>query len=214
MSVEFNNLVEAIKEAKSKAKKRNFVESVELIVNLKDIDLKDPSNRFSLNVLMPHPVDKKLKIVAITEGEMTTKAKNLGIDKIIEKDELNSYMSLPKEAKKLAKKYDFFLAITTLMPLVGRVLGRYLGPRNKMPQPIPPGVDLAPFVDRLKRTARLRLKQNPVVQARIGTVNMTETDLAENAQTIINAIKNKVQSEHRIKSLYVKTTMGPPVKVR
>lgn len=121
----------------------------------------------------------------------------------------------PREARKLAKKYDFFMAAAPLMPKIGRYLGRYLGPRNKMPQVVPPTMtNLEPIVNRLKKTVRVQLKNNPVVHAPIGTEDMEDEKLAENAEAVLHAILNKLErGENQVKSVYIKTTMGPAVKV-
>lgn len=121
----------------------------------------------------------------------------------------------PRQARKIAKKYDFFIAAAPLMPKIGRYLGRYLGPRNKMPQVVPPTMtNLEPIVEKLKRTVRVQLKNNPVVHAPIGTEDMEDEKLAENAEAVLNAIINKLErGENQVKSVYIKTTMGPAVKV-
>ena len=214
MAFDRQKLVEAVKEAKARAKPRNFTQTVEMAVNLKDIDLKKPENRFKLEVVLPHGRGKEPKIAVIADGAVAEAAKKLGLD-VISGEQLEEIAKSPREARKLAKRYDFFIAAAPLMPKIGKYLGRYLGPRNKMPQVVPPTMtNLEPIVNKLKRTVRIQLKNNPVVHAPIGTEDMDDEKLAENAEAVLNAIINKLErGENQVKSVYVKTTMGPAVKV-
>ncbi len=214
MAFNRQKIVEAVKEAKARAKPRNFTQTVEMAVNLKDIDLKKPENRFKLEVVLPHGRGKEPKIAVIADGAVAEAAKKLGLD-VISGEQLEELAKNPREARKLAKNYDFFIAAAPLMPKIGRYLGRYLGPRNKMPQVVPPTMtNLEPIVARLRRTVKLQLKNNPVVHAPIGTEDMDDEKLAENAEAVLNAILNKLErGENQVKSVYVKTTMGPAVKV-
>ncbi|WP_297512673.1 50S ribosomal protein L1 [Thermococcus sp.] len=214
MAFDRQKLVEAVKEAKARAKPRNFTQTVEIAVNLKDIDLRKPENRFKLEVVLPHGRGKEPKIAVIADGAVAEAAKKLGLD-VISGEQLEEIAKSPREARKLAKRYDFFIAAAPLMPKIGKYLGRYLGPRNKMPQVVPPTMtNLEPIVNRLKKTVRIQLKNNPVVHAPIGTEDMDDEKLAENAEAVLNAIINKLErGENQVKSVYVKTTMGPAVKV-
>jgi len=214
MAFDRQKLVEAVKEAKARAKPRNFTQTVEIAVNLKDIDLKKPENRFKLEVVLPHGRGKEPKIAVIADGAVAEAAKKLGLD-VISGEELEELAKSPRQARKLAKRYDFFIAAAPLMPKIGKYLGRYLGPRNKMPQVVPPTMtNLEPIVNKLKKTVRVQLKNNPVVHAPIGIETMSDEELAENAEAVLNAIINKLErGENQVKSVYVKTTMGPAVKV-
>ncbi|WP_297499241.1 50S ribosomal protein L1 [Thermococcus sp.] len=214
MAFDRQKLVEAVKEAKARAKPRHFTQTIEIAVNLKDIDLRKPENRFKLEVVLPHGRGKEPKIAVIADGAVAEAAKKLGLD-VISGEELEELAKSPRQARKLAKNYDFFIAAAPLMPKIGRYLGRYLGPRNKMPVVVPPTMtNLEPIVEKLKKTVRIQLKNNPVVHARIGTENMDEEKLAENAEAVLHAIINKLErGENQVKSVYVKTTMGPAVKV-
>lgn len=214
MAFDRQKLVEAVKEAKARAKPRNFTQTVEMAVNLKDVDLRKPENRFKLEVVLPHGRGKEPKIAVIADGAVAEAAKKLGLD-VISGEELEELAKSPRQARKLAKKYDFFIAAAPLMPKIGKYLGRYLGPRNKMPQVVPPTMtNLEPIVEKLKKTVRIQLKNNPVVHAPIGTEDMDDEKLAENAEAVLNAIINKLErGENQVKSVYIKTTMGPAVKV-
>ena len=214
MAFDRQKIVEAVKEAKARAKPRNFTQTVEMAVNLKDIDLKKPENRFKLEVVLPHGRGKEPKIAVIADGAVAEAAKKLGLD-VISGEQLEELAKNPRQARKVAKNYDFFIAAAPLMPKIGRYLGRYLGPRNKMPVVVPPTMtNLEPIVNKLKKTVRIQLKNNPVVHTRIGTEEMDDEELAENAEAVLSSVINKLErGENQVKSVYIKTTMGPAVKV-
>lgn len=214
MAFDKQKIVEAVKEAKARAKPRNFTQTVEVAVNLKDIDLRKPENRFKLEVILPHGRGKEPKIAVIADGAVAEAAKKLGLD-VISGEELEELGKNPRQARKLAKSYDLFIAAAPLMPKIGRYLGRYLGPRNKMPQVVPPTMtNLEPIVGRLRRTVRIQLKNNPVVHAPVGTEKMEDDRIAENIEAVLNAVIGKLErGENQVRSVYVKTTMGPAVKV-
>lgn len=214
MSVSLDKLVRAIREARSKAKKRNFEQTFELIVAYEGLNLKDPSNRINEVLTLPNPLrNKEPKICIFAEGDLALKAKEVKADLVLGKEEVLKCQSDKKYAKKLASTYDFFLAQADLMPTIGRTLGPYLGPRGKMPVPITLGVDLTDLINKYKRSVRIRIKNNPIVQCRIGVESMRDEEVAENAKEVLDFLRNRIKHPARIKSIYVKLTMGPPIKI-
>ncbi len=205
----------AIKEAKEKAKKRNFIQSVELILNFERVDFSKTENRIDLTVTLPKGRGKELKIAVIAGNELIPEAK-ANADKVLTEEDVKKLGKNKKEAKKLASEYHSFVCQANLMPIVGKELGQVLGPRGKMPSPVPPNAKLAPLIKRLKNSVRIRTKGKflPTLHVPIGTEEMSEEDLAENAKAVYNAVIQKLpQKEGNIKSVYVKTSMGPSVKV-
>jgi len=213
VSLRMESLVKAIEEAKKIAKPRRFVQSYELIIKLRDVDTKRPENRFSELVALPNPPPRKLsKVAVIADGDMALKAREAGADLVITREELEKIAGSKKEAKKVAKAFDAFLAQADLMPVVGRLIGRYLGPRGKMPQPVPPSADLKAFIDRAKRSVRVRLRDQPLIMCRIGAEDQNPKEVAENAMAVLNFLLNRFKPQN-IERVYVKLTMGPPVRV-
>ena len=212
MQVNAEMLEKALEKAAS-ATRRNFTQSMELVVKIRDVDLKRPENRFNELVELPNPHGKNVKICVIASGQMAVEAKKLA-DRVLQKEDLERLAGDRKAARRLAKEYDFFVAEAPLMPLVGRVLGPLLGPRGKMPTPVPPNTPLEPVIERLKRTVRIRLKDQPTVQCRIGNETMEPSKLAENALAVLRKLEEKLEKGARnIEKIYVKATMGSPVKV-
>jgi large subunit ribosomal protein L1 len=200
---------EALMELK-KGEKKNFIQSVDMIVNLKNIDLKKPENRISVEVKLPHSPGN-LKVCVIGD-ELAKKAKNA--DKIIDTAQFREIFADKKKIKRLAEDYDFFMADVSLMAEIGRLGGPILAKRNKMPIPVPPNVDVEEKIKQLKSTIFIRVRDNPSLQFRIGKENMDPKEIAENFEHAINVIKEKLpKKEKNLKNAYVKLTMGKPCKV-
>jgi large subunit ribosomal protein L1 len=119
-----------------------------------------------------------------------------------------------KNTKKMIDETDFFIAESALMPRVGKILGGIMGPRGKMPRPIPGNVDPVPIINNLRRTVKARSKEKPVIHVPIGTKDMDIDKITENGLEVLKRVESKLEKgEESIRSVYVKTTMGPAVKV-
>ncbi|MCE7747904.1 MAG: 50S ribosomal protein L1 [Candidatus Heimdallarchaeota archaeon] len=205
----------AIEKMKKDSPARKFVESVDIAINFKDINLQDPSKRFQMDVRLPHPLEKDVKICVLGEGSHLVDAESAGAARIINKDELDNISREPKIAKKLAQQYDFFIATASLMPTIGRSLGKFLGPRGKMPRPLPPTAPIKPLINDFQTTIQIRLRQSPVIHARIATIAMENDSIVENALTVVRNIENRLEKgENNIRTIYIKSTMGPAIKVK
>ena len=100
------------------------------------------------------------------------------------------------------------------MPLVGRFLGPVLGPRKKMPRPVPANIKLAPILERLENTIKVGVKQQPSIQVLIGTQDMADEQIAENMEAVLAILDRHLEKGRKqIKSMYIKTTMGSVVRV-
>jgi len=199
----------AVTKALEGAKKRNFRETVDLAINLKDIDLALPKNRIQEDIILPGGRGKDVRICVIGGGELALKAKNVA-DLVITPEELGTIADDKKEAKKIANSTDYFIAEAPLMPTVGKRLGTVLGPRGKMPKPIPPGVDPAGMIDSLRRSVTIRTKDRMTFHAPVGTVEMDPEDIADNIETVLKRVEARLEKgRSNIASSWVKTTMGP-----
>jgi large subunit ribosomal protein L1 len=84
-----------------------------------------------------------------------------------------------------------------------------------MPTPVPPTADIKDYIERFRKTVLVRLRGQPVLQCRVGTEEMPEEHVAENIQTVLGRIETKLKKGLKnIESIYVKTTMGQPVKMK
>ena len=206
------NIVKAVGEVK-KSKKRQFRQSIDLVVNLKHVDMNKPENRIDEEVIFPKGRGKDVKIALFASGELAHQAKKV-VDTVIEQEEIEELAKDKKKGKKLAKEHDFFLSQTDMMPLIGKTLGPVLGPRGKMPKPVPPNIDIKPLSERLKKTVKIRTKDKLTFHLPVGNEEMEDKDIADNAAIVLNTIENKYgTSSQNIKSVYLKTTMGPSIRV-
>ena len=207
-------IIDAVKEAKEQAKPRNFTQSIDVIINLKDIDVRRPENRFNEELALPNGRGKPIKIGVIADGELAVSAKNAGIDLVISKDDLQEFGRDRKAAKKVANSVDSFIAQADMMPLVGRFLGPVLGPRNKMPKPVPASAKIEPLLERVGSTIKVGIKNQPSIQILVGTQDMSDEDLAENIEAVLAILDRHLEKgRNQIKSMYIKTTMGSVVRV-
>jgi len=203
-------VVKALEEAR-KSPDRKFSEGVDLVANLKGIDFKVPANKIDLKIVLPSGRGKGLKVAVVGDADFVKKAKNADVrltDKEIDKS--------PKEIKKLANDVDYFIAQTTVMVKIGKNWGKYLSTRGKMPQPLPPQADPTPMVERLKKSVTLKSKgKTPnTLHCSLGTKEMSAADLMKNFKAVLNALMEKLpHKDQNIKSLYVKTTMGKPIRI-
>ena len=130
-----DQMVSMIGDAKKSTKERKFKQSVELIINLKDIDVK---KGFALNEVVQLPkTSSPATVCVMATGDMGVKARQAEADAVVGTEDLEKFATNKRESRKFINKYDFFLADTQVMPLVGKTLGQLLGPRGKMPTPVP-----------------------------------------------------------------------------
>ena len=200
-----------IKQAKGGEKKRKFTEALELIMVFKDIDVK---KGFAINETVQLPkTSSPATVCVMASGDMGIKAKKANADKVVDSDELNRLGTNKRESRKFINKYDFFLSDTQLMPVVGKVLGQILGPRGKMPTPVPFNAPIESFLERFRSSIRVRVRASLSMSCKIGDVSMEDADLAANALTVYNTIEKKLPNgDKNIKKVMVKTTMGKIVK--
>lgn len=207
------SLKKSLEEAISKSPQRKFGESVDLAINLKDVDLSNPKNRINQEILLPNGRGRAVKIGLISGNEMASKAKS-SVDRLISADELDKLMDDKRATKKMISDIDFFIAETALMARVGKILGGIMGPRGKMPRPVPANTDPIPIINNLKKTVKARSKEKPVIHIPIGTKEMEVDKILENGLEVIKRIEAKLEKgEDNIRTVYVKTTMGPAIRV-
>ncbi len=212
-----------IKKKGLKDKVRKFDESVDLIINFKDINLNDPKNRIDKELILPNEVIKgdKPNICVIASDEILLQAKKAGLD-TLDKDGLEAINREEKKSKKkFVKRHEFFIVEDKMMRDVARFLARFLGPVGKMPKPFPSGYgiinsvdDLNNAIDRYKRIIRVQMKKTPVVQTKIGKKSLGNEKIFENMKTVIDYIVDLMPHKtNNIRSMYLKTTMGRSVKM-
>jgi large subunit ribosomal protein L1 len=204
-------------------KVRKFDESLDIIVNFRDLDIKNPQNRINLEFLLPHPIFKfeKQRICFITDGDQLIEVKEKGYNSC-DKQFLADLNKKDKKLKKnFVKRYDSFICRADMMRDVARVLGRFLGQSGKMPKPQPkgygivqPNVKVDNITSNFERRVIVATKKAPIVQAVFGKKSIDSDKNFENLKGIINFIESQLPNgPGNIKSIYLKTSMGKPSKV-
>jgi large subunit ribosomal protein L1 len=209
-------ILEAVRKMRQNAMPAKFKQSVELVVNVTGVDLSKPQNRFSEVVELPNDLGRKRrKILVVASGNLALEAgRTEGVSRVIEREELEALVGRKKDAKKIAKEYDFVLVEPSLMGLAARALGAALGSRGKTPIPIPPGTDIKAFVKRYLNSVQITLRKTPQVACLVGVEEEKDEKIAENVETVLNRIVDKLEKRQRnISSIYLKTTRGKPVRV-
>ncbi len=206
-------LAELVKKGKDQSKERKFPQSVEVVLKLKDLDPKKTDLNINDIIYLPHPTTKQAKVCYIGTGDIAMRAKAAKANLVIDPSQLENYAESKKDAKKLARSYDFFLADTALMPRIGRVLGQALGPKGKIPTPVPPNAPIENMIQRMRGAIRVRSRGSLGVMAKVGDAATTDLHLADNILAVVQTVSKKLPNgDKNIKTIMVKTTMGKPAK--
>jgi len=209
-----DDISRALGELRKNLTKKKFTQSIELVVRLREVDLKKPENRINEAIPLPNPPENALKVCVIASGDLATRAKSAGADMLVGRQEIENLAKDKKGARKLAQQYDFFIAEAPLMPLVGRALGSFLGPRGKMPTPVPPNAPIDQVIINHRKMVRVRMREQPVLSCRVGTEAMPDEKLVENIQAVVSRIEQKLERGFKnIGEILVKGTMSKPVKI-
>lgn len=190
---------------------RKFTQSVEFMVNFRNIDFTKAENRLNIDVLLPKGKGKERPVVVFADGQMALDAKNAGAAEVIDAAGIQKLAADKPRLKALVGGSEF-IAQPSLMIAVGKSLGQVLGSRGKLPRPVTGSVKDA--IAQAKSRVRLvsKGKYLPVAQCVIGTEAMPADALAENFAAVYEKVLAKA-TEPNIKSIYVKLSMGAPVKV-
>jgi len=199
----------------SKGSKRNFSQSYDLLISLKELNLKKPEEQVEFFANLPHTTGKQVKVCALVGPELADEAK--AADTAVKVDEF-SKLKKP-EIKRLAGNHDYFLGQANIMPKIAQTFGRVLGPRGKMPNPkggciVPPKAALKPLIERLQKTIKVSVKKQPNIQARVGTQGMKPDEVVQNILALYDQVVHHLPKEHNnVKAVYLKLTMSKPVKL-
>ncbi len=208
----------ALQEMRKQSKQRRFVQSIELIVNFKGIDFKKQQNQIDLKVRLPHATGKKTggKTLLFAKDKKFIEEMKGRVDKIIKEEEIPKLNK--KAVAQIANEFDVLIAEGPVMIPVGKYLGQQLAPKGKMPKPVQPSPAAAAAIlsqsGNITRVSNKKGKFMPVVQLVVGNEKMPDEEIASNSIAVINALLSALpQKQGNIKSVYVKETMGPPIRV-
>lgn len=213
MSYSRNLIQGALNKAREGTPKRSFEQSVDITINFKDIDMRQPANRVDLRLSLPNGIGNQ-KVLVFAQGDLALRARRSGADSVVEPQELDELAKDRKSAKKRLKDYDIFVAEAPLMPTVGRVAGPILGPKGKMPTPVPPQAPIDVILERERKSVILRSRDRPFVKCKVGQESMSDDEIIGNIESLLNDLVNNLKrGRNNIRSIYVKLTMGPAIRV-
>lgn len=207
----------AFKEMREKTKQRKFTQSVELMINFRGLDFKKAQNQVDVKVDLPHATGKTSgKTLLFAKDQHFIDQMTGKVDRIINESEIAGLKK--KELAQIALEFDALIAEGPVMLAVGKYLGQELAPKGKMPKPVT--TNAAAALQALKQMSSVTRVTNkkgkfmPVVQIVIGTEEMDDKQLAENAVAVVNVVQASLPGKaHNIKSVLVKESMGPAMRV-
>nr|XP_027202797.1 60S ribosomal protein L10a-like [Dermatophagoides pteronyssinus] len=203
---------EAVRAVLNPEKKRNFLESIDLQIVIKDYDLKR-DKRFNGTIRLPHVISPNRKVCVLGTDVHCEEAKNCGLT-CLNVAAMEAINMNAKVVKKLAKKYHYFMCSSSLITMIPKYFGPTLNKLGKFPAIITPNDKLADKSTDLKATVKFVFKKDTSLGVAIGNVNMTEQELTENLHTAINFLVSLTKKNwHNIKTMHIRSAMGKPRQI-
>jgi len=193
-------------------KKRNFTETVEIQITLKNYD-PQRDKRFSGTFRLPTVPRPNLKCCMLGNAAHCEQADRIGVAHM-SVDDLKKLNKNKKLVKKLAKKYDFFLASDNMIKQIPRLLGPGLTKAGKFPTLLSSGDDMQEKIDEVKSTIKFQMKKVMCLNVAIGNVDMDKQQIIVNTQLAANFLASLLKKQwQNIGQMYIKSTMGPPQQI-
>lgn len=212
--MEHEKILTAVKQAIETSPQRKFSESIDIAINLKNLDMNQPQNRVDEEIILPNGLGRTIKIAVFAKGETAMRAKGAGADYVFDPEEINVLGEDKTRAKNLAEEMTFFISEAAFMPAIGKTLGQVLGPRGKMPIPLTPDKDVVQVINKARNSIKVRSKDKMTFHISVGKREMPPEKISENIEAIVNRLEHRYErGMYNVKSIYVKTTMGPAVRV-
>ncbi|KAJ2717861.1 60S ribosomal protein L10A [Coemansia sp. Benny D115] len=198
--------------AASAEKKRRFVETIELQIGLKNYD-PQRDKRFSGSIKLPNIPRPNMSVAILGDAHDCDKAKAIGMP-FHSADDLKKLNKNKKLIKKLAASVDAFLASETMIKQIPRLLGPGLHKAGKFPTPVSHTDDLTARANEIRSTIKFQLKKVLCMAVAVGNVNMTEEEVLSNIMLSVNFLVSLLKKRwQNIRSLYIKSTMGKPIRL-
>ena len=193
-------------------KKRKFNETIELQIMLKGYD-STKDKRFSGTVKLPHIPRPKMKICVIADAKHidVCQQEQIPFKSVEELKKLNKNKKL---VKKLADEFDAFLASQALIKQIPRILGPGLNKAGKFPGLLTHDDSMTQKVNDIKQTIKFQMKKVLTLGVAVGHVEMEHGDIVQNTVTAVNFLVSLLKKNwQNVKSLNIKSTMGPPQRL-
>jgi len=196
----------------SEEKKRDFVETIELQIGLKNYD-PQKDKRFAGNIKLPHIPRPKMRVCVLGDAYHCEKAAALGLE-FKNAEGLKNFNKNKKLIKKFAKKYHAFVASEALIKQIPRLLGPGLNKAGKFPTLVQQQDELSSKVDEVKANIMFQLKKVLCLNVAIGHCGMEISQILENVKLAINFLVSLLKKNwQNVKVLYIKSTMGKPQRL-
>jgi large subunit ribosomal protein L10Ae len=196
----------------SQKKKRNFLETVELQVGLKNYD-PQRDKRFSGTIKLPQVPRPNMTICVFGDAVDVDRAKSCGVD-AMSVDDLKKLNKNKKLIKKLAKKYNAFVASEALIKQIPRLLGPGLSKAGKFPTPVSHSEDLSAKISEVKSTVKFQLKKVLCLAVAVGNIEMDEDAIVSQIMMASNFLVSLLKKNwQNVGSLVIKSSMGPPFRI-
>ncbi|RAL44594.1 unnamed protein product [Cuscuta campestris] len=198
--------------ADSKEKNRKFTETIELQIGLKNYD-PQKDKRFSGSVKLPHIPRPKMKVCMLGDAQHVEEAEKIGME-FMDVESLKKLNKNKKLVKKLAKSSHAFLASEAVIKQIPRLLGPGLNKAGKFPTLVTHQESLETKLNETKATVKFQLKKVLCMGVAVGNVAMEEKQIFQNVQMSVNFLVSLLKKNwQNVRCLYLKTTMGRPVRV-
>ncbi|KAL3688407.1 hypothetical protein R1sor_014716 [Riccia sorocarpa] len=214
LKLQSDALREAITQIVTEAKEKNrkFTETVELQIGLKNYD-PQKDKRFSGSVRLPHIPRPKMKVCMLGDAQHVEEAEKMGLD-YMDVESLKKMNKNKKLVKKLAKKYHAFLASEAVIKQIPRLLGPGLNKAGKFPGLVSHQESLEAKVNETKAMVKFQLKKVLCMGVAVGNCEMEEKQIFQNTQMSVNFLVSLLKKNwQNVRVLYLKTTMGKPVRI-
>ena len=196
----------------AKVKRRNFLETVEIQIGLKNYD-PQKDKRFSGTVKLKHIPRPKMQVCVLGDQQHCDEAKANNVP-FMDVEALKKLNKNKKLVKKLAKKYDAFLASEALIKQIPRLLGPGLNKAGKFPGLLSHQESMMQKIDEVKSTIKFQMKKVLCLSVAVGHVGMTQDELVQNVHLSINFLVSLLKKHwQNVRSLHVKSSMGPPQRL-
>jgi large subunit ribosomal protein L10Ae len=202
----------AYSSGEGEGKKRNFTETVEIQITLKNYD-PQRDKRFSGTFKLPQIPRPNLKCCMLGNAAHCEQADRIGVDHMSVED-LKKLNKNKKLVKKLAKKYDFFMASDNMIKQIPRLLGPGLTKAGKFPTLLSSGEDMQEKIDEVKATIKFQMKKVMCLNVAVANVDMEKQQIIVNVQLAANFLASLLKKQwQNIGQMYIKSTMGPPQQI-
>ena len=190
--------------------KRKFTQSLDLVLNFQDVQMQG-AHKLNLNVTLPKGRGKDVEVGVFADGDMNVKSKEFS-KHVLDKKEIESMSSNKRAMRTYANQCYSFIAAPDMISVVGKTWGVVLGVRGKMPAPVQPNADIKAAMEKAKNTIRIKSRKTPTVHVPVGSIDMDPEDVFENIQAVYTVVERIIHDE-KIQSAYIKSTMGPAVRL-